>query len=258
MPEVIIKTTEQIEKIREASQLSALILYNLGKLVEPGVALEDIDEECLLQTLDAGAKPAPLNYKGFPRSVCTSVNEIVCHGIPGEYILQPGDIINIDVTCNLDGFFGDTSYTFFCGEVSQEDQKLVKDCKRSLYLGIDQVIPGGFLGDIGHAIQSFAEPLGYGVVREFTGHGTGVEFHEYPSIPHHGKKGTGLEIKSGMIFTIEPMLNLGVKEVEIDRFDTWTVRTKDRKKSAQFEHTILVTENGHEILTDLTDLWQTE
>jgi len=255
MPEVIIKNEEQIEGIKKSSKLSAQILYELGQMVAPGVSLEDIDEKCLDLTLDARAEPAPLNYRGFPRSVCTSVNEVVCHGIPDQYVLQDGDIINIDVTCRLNGYYGDTSYTFLCGEVDPDSKKLVSDCKEALYLGINEVKPTAFIGNIGYAIQTFAEKLGYGVVREYTGHGTGVEFHEYPSIPHIGQKNKGLEILENMIFTIEPMLNMGTHETCLDPFDTWTVRTKDLKRSAQFEHTLLVTKNGVEVLTDHDLLW---
>jgi methionyl aminopeptidase len=256
MHEIIVKSPDQISKIRKSARLSADILYKLGEMVKPGVTLEDIDEECLMMTLDSGASPACLGYRGFPRSVCTSVNEVVCHGIPDEYVLKNGDIINIDVACNLDGFIGDTSFTFLCGDqVDESHVLLVNRCRTALLKAIHQVRPDIHIGDIGYTIETYANKYGYGVVKEFTGHGTGIQFHEFPSIPHTGSKNRGLQLPVGAIFTIEPMLNLGSPEIEIDSMDTWTVRTKDRKVSAQFEHTILVTESGFEILSYNEDLW---
>ncbi|MDH5752152.1 MAG: type I methionyl aminopeptidase, partial [Deltaproteobacteria bacterium] len=195
-----------------------------------------------------GAVPAPLNYKGFPKSVCTSVNEVVCHGIPGDRVLKDGDIINIDVTPILNGYYGDTSRMYLVGDVSAEARKLVDVTRECLQLGIDQVRPGGFIGDIGHAIQQHAESHGYSVVRDFVGHGTGVRFHEDPQVPHFGRKGTGPQIFAGMVFTIEPMINKGGWRIRVLK-DDWTAVTQDGTLSAQWEHTILVTDNGVEILT---------
>ena len=206
-------------------------------------------------TLDLGAKPAPLNYHGFPKSVCTSVNEVVCHGIPSPYQqLQEGDIVNVDVTSIKEGYFGDASRMYFIGgpdACSEEARTLVEITKQALQVGIEQVRPGAHFGDIGAAIEEFIEATekGYGIVREYTGHGIGLQFHEPPQIVHVGRRGTGSEMKPGMTFTIEPMINIGTYRTTLSRMDGWTVRTQDGKLSAQWEHTILVTPTGYEKLT---------
>ena len=252
---VYIKSPEQIEGIRTCSQLAAKILHTLGTMVRPGVRTEEIDEACHEMTLENGAIPAPLGYRGFPRSVCVSVNEVVCHGVPGELMLKEGDLVNIDVTPILNGYYGDTNYTFFCGEVSDEDSALVDTTRQAIYRGIEQVRPGNQLSNIGFKIQKLVEKRGYSVVREYTGHGVGLEFHEQPTVLHYGKPNKGIKLMPGMVFTIEPMVNIGTWQTDLDPVDGWTVYTKDRKRSAQFEHTILVTETGAEILTYREELW---
>lgn len=252
---VYIKTEEQIEKIRQACQLAAQTLHYLGQFVRPGVKTELIHQRCYEYTLAHGARPAPLGYRGFPKSVCVSVNEVVCHGIPGDYELREGDIVNIDVTTILDGYYGDNSFTFFCGEVSEEKRRLVQTAKAALYKGIEQVFPGNAISNIGAKIQKYVEKRGYSVVREYTGHGVGLEFHEPPQVLHYGRPNRGIRLMEGMIFTIEPMVNMGEWQTELDPLDGWTVYTKDRLPSAQFEHTVLVTGDGVEILTENADLW---
>ncbi len=246
---VIIKTEEQIEGIRRSSQLTRRILDMLTERIVPGITTGDIDRWVYEMTVENGAIPAPLNYKGFPKSVCTSVNEVVCHGIPSpHHVLKEGDIINVDVTCILEGYYGDASRMYLVGEVSEEARRLVEVTRRCLYLGIEQVKPGNHVGDIGHAIQQYAEAHGYSVVRAFVGHGTGIRFHEPPNIPHVGQPGTGVELIPNMVFTIEPMINVGDYRVRtLD--DGWTAVTVDGSLSAQWEHTVRVTEDGVEILT---------
>lgn len=248
---ITIKGPVEIAAMRQACKLAARTLQLAGQMVAPGISTEDINEFVHEHTLSQGAIPAPLNYHGFPKSVCTSVNEVVCHGIPSRsHILKDGDIINIDVTTILDGFHGDTSRTYVVGAASPETRKLVDVTLECLRRGIAQVRPNGRVRDIGGAIQDYAESFGYGVVREYVGHGVGRVFHEAPQIPHYRSKGANPRLRSGMIFTIEPMINLGTYETILDSFDGWTVRTADGKLSAQFEHTILVTEEGHDVLTD--------
>lgn len=241
----------ELEKMRRAGRLAAQLLQHLKPLVKPGVSTLALDDEAERWTQAHGAKSAPLGYKGFPKSICTSVNEVVCHGIPNaKQILKEGDIINIDVTLILDGYHGDTSEMFFVGQPSPLAQKLVdvtEECRRR---GIAAVKPGARIGDIGAAIQEYAEAQGFSVVRDFVGHGISHIFHTAPEIPHYGKPGTGKRLRSGMVFTIEPMINEGTYEVEV-LADKWTAVTKDAKLSAQCEHTIAVTERGVEILTAL-------
>lgn len=247
--EVIIKTEAQIAGIRKASHLTRDILDEITPKIRPGITTEQINTWVHDLTVEAGAIPAPLNYRGFPKSVCTSINEVVCHGIPTpERVLQDGDIINIDVTSILDGYYGDSSRMFLVGEVSPEARRLVEVTRECLYRGIDQVKPGATLGDIGHAIQSHAEAHGYSVVRAFVGHGTGIRFHEPPDVYHFGEPGAGLALQKNMVFTIEPMINVGGFEVTVLE-DRWTAITSDHSLSAQWEHTIRVTEDGVEILT---------
>ena len=247
--EVIIKTEAQIEGIRKSCHLTRDILDAITDRIEPGVTTEQINRWVHEMTVANGATPAPLNYRGFPKSVCTSINEVICHGIPTpERILQSGDILNVDVTCILDGYYGDSSRMFLIGEVSEEARKLVDVTRECMLLGIDRVRPGNTLGDIGHAIQQHAEAHGYSVVRAFVGHGTGVKFHEPPDVMHYGQPGTGITLLQNMVFTIEPMINIGACQVQVLE-DGWTAITADGSLSAQWEHTVRVTQDGVEILT---------
>jgi methionyl aminopeptidase len=246
--EIIIKTEEQIDGIRRASQLTRDILDMLEERIVAGISTEDINRWVHEYTLAHGATPAPLNYRGFPKSVCTSLNQVVCHGIPDGTVLREGDILNVDVTSILDGYYGDSSRMFLIGEVSDEACRLVEVTRECLNLGIAQVKPGNTLGDIGHAIQQHAESHGYSVVRDYIGHGTGVQFHEPPDVRHFGEPGTGVRLVPGMVFTIEPMINAGGYQVKL-LGDGWTVETADGSLSAQWEHTVRVTEDGVEVLT---------
>lgn len=244
-----LKSAKAVEKMREAGRLAAATLEMIQPHVQPGVSTERLNQLCHDFLIEHKAIPAPLNYRGFPKSICTSINEVVCHGIPSEtQILADGDIINVDVTAILDGYHGDTSCMFCVGEVSKPARDLVEATKQAMYAGIRVCGVGARIGDIGHAIQSLVEPMGYSVVRDFTGHGIGRRFHEDPQILHYGKKGVGPRMREGMTFTIEPMINLGTWRVEVME-DNWTAVTLDRKLSAQFEHTILITAEGYEILT---------
>ena len=244
-----IKTPEEIDKMRIAGKLAADVLDMIGPHVVPGISTDELNQICHDFIVNVqGTIPAPLNYRGFPKSICTSVNNTVCHGIPNVKKLKNGDIINIDITIIKDEYHGDTSKMFYVGDVSQFAKRLCKITQDSLYLGIQQVKPGTTLGDIGRAIQKHAESNHYSVVREFCGHGIGKKFHEEPQVLHYGKPGEGEALKAGMTFTIEPMINQGKRHTKILK-DGWTAVTKDRSLSAQWEHTILVTDNGHEILT---------
>ncbi len=246
---VIIKSPEEIEKMRVAGRMASEVLLMIAEHVKPGVTTGKLDTIChdyIVNVLQA--VPAPLNYRGFPKSICTSVNHQVCHGIPGSKRLKSGDILNIDVTIIKDGFHGDTSQMFFIGQPSVLAKRLVETTYAALRIGIDQVRPGARLGDIGHAIQTYAEHHRCSVVREYCGHGIGREFHEDPQVLHYGQPGTGLELQPGMTFTIEPMLNAGKRHVKV-LADGWTVVTKDHSLSAQWEHTVLVTDHGRELLT---------
>ncbi|MDD0853513.1 type I methionyl aminopeptidase [Halobacteriovorax sp. GB3] len=246
---ISIKSKREIELMRETSRLAASTLEYIEPFVKPGVTTEELNQLCHDYILKHGAYPSPLNYHGFPKSVCTSRNDVICHGIPNQKeVLQDGDILNIDVTTYLNKFHGDTNKTFLVGNVSDEVKKLVDVTYQCMREGINQVRPGAHIGDIGAIIQEIAHDQGYTVVEDYCGHGIGREFHEEPQVVHVGKRGTGPEIKPGMTFTIEPMINLGVKQSKVLK-DGWTVLTRDGKWSAQFEHTILVTEDGHEILT---------
>ena len=253
---VRLRTRDEIEKMRTAGRLAAQVLEMIGEYVNPGVTTEQLDKRCHdFIVNDLACIPAPLNYSNapgqppFPKSICTSVNHVVCHGIPTERkTLKLGDVVNIDVTVIKDGFHGDTSKMYFVGQPSVLAQRLVKVTQECLYLGIQQVHPGAHLGNIGHAIQQHAEANRFTVVREFCGHGIGDRFHDEPQILHYGRPGVGLEIQSGMTFTIEPMINMGSKYCKVLK-DGWTVITRDKKWSAQFEHTILVTKDWSEILT---------
>jgi len=234
--------------MRVVGQMAADTLLAVGEMIKPGITTEDINQFVHDDTVRRGGWPAPLNYHGFPKSVCTSVNEVVCHGIPGKRVLEPGDIINVDVTTIYKGFFGDTSATFYIGKPSPEAKHVTEVSRRSLELAIAEVREGARLGDIGAAIQAFAEGEGCSVVRAFVGHGIGRQFHEAPQVSHVGKRGQGMRLRAGMCFTIEPMINIGGHEVEV-LADKWTAITADRSLSAQFEHTIVVTKTSCEILT---------
>ena len=246
---VSIKTPQEIEKMRVAGRLAAEVLEMIVPHVKVGVTTAELDRICHDYIVNKQqAIPAPLDYHGFPSSICTSVNHVICHGIPSEKRLKEGDIINLDITVIKDGYHGDTSKMFFIGTPSIQAQRLSKVAYECMRLGIKQVRPGAQLGDIGHAIQQYAEAQDYSVVREYCGHGIGLKFHEEPQVLHYGQAGTGLLLEPGMIFTIEPMINAGKRHVKLMK-DGWTVITKDRSLSAQWEHTILVTEDGYEVLT---------
>jgi methionyl aminopeptidase len=246
---ITLLSSREIDKMRRVGKLAAQLLDHLEPMVKPGVSTLDINDEAERWTKAHGAKSAPLGYMGFPKSICTSINEVVCHGIPhAKQILRSGDIINIDVTLIIEGYHGDTSRMYFVGEPSPLAQRLVEVTEKCRQLGIEQVRPGGRIGDIGAAIQEYAESQGFSVVRDFVGHGIGNIFHTAPQIPHYGDWGTGKKMRPGMVFTIEPMINEGTYEVEVLK-DKWTAVTKDRKLSAQVEHTIAVTKDGYEILT---------
>jgi methionyl aminopeptidase len=250
---ISIKSSREIELMRATCKLASQTLEYIEPFVKPGVSTEEINALCHEFILKNGAYPSPLNYHGFPKSVCTSLNEVICHGIPSKTdILKNGDILNIDVTTYLNKFHGDTNKTFLVGEVSEEVIKLVDVTYLCLREGIKVVRPGGHIGDIGAVIQEIAHSHGYSVVEDYCGHGIGREFHEAPQVVHVGVKGTGPEMKPGMTFTIEPMINLGTKEGKVLK-DGWTVVTRDKKWSAQFEHTILVTPDGFDILTLRSD-----
>ncbi len=246
----LIKTPEQIEGIRRSGEINTGVLDLVQKEIKSGISTAEIDKLVYDYTVSHGAIPAPLNYEGFPKSVCTSVNEVVCHGIPSqEEILEEGDIINVDVSTILDGYFSDASRMFVIGKTSPEKEKLVRVAKECLEIGMQAAKPFGFVGDIGHAIQKHAEKNGFSVVRDLCGHGVGLEFHEEPDVEHFGRKGTGMLLVPGMVFTIEPMINAGTYKVFVDEEDGWTVVTEDELPSAQWEHTFLMTESGLEILT---------
>ena len=249
---IIIKTPEQIEGIRKSSQLAAETLDYAAQFVKAGVHTEFIDQKIEEFIVEHNAVPATKGYNGFPKSSCISPNEIVCHGIPSQNtILKESDILNIDITTILDGYYGDTSRMFTVGEISPQAEKLIEVTKHCLDLGIQQVKPGNQFGNIGFVISRYAKAKGFSVVWEFCGHGVGLKFHEEPQVDHTSRRNKGPKMKPGMIFTIEPMINQGRSTTSIDQSDGWTARTVDNKLSAQFEHTVLVTETGFEVLTDI-------
>ena len=243
-----LKENKDVEAIRKAGRLALDTLDLVEEHIRPGLVTEEINTLVHEYTIRHGATPAPLNYRGFPKSVCVSVNEVICHGIPGDSVLKDGDIVNVDVTPILNGYYADTSKTFFVGKPGADARKLVQVTRESLKRAMAMVRPGNKVGDIGWVIQEYAEGQGCSVVREFVGHGVGFDFHEAPQIPHYGQKGRGVVLVPGMVFTIEPMINLGKKDLHI-LSDNWTAVTNDRSLSAQFEQTILVTDNGFESLT---------
>ena len=246
---VTIKTPEEQEKMRVAGRLAADVLDMIGEHVVPGVTTDELNTVChryITETLEA--VPAPLNYKGFPKSICTSVNHVVCHGIPGDRKLKAGDAVNIDVTVIKDGYHGDTSRMYFVGKPGVQAERLATVAYEAMWLGIGQLAPGKHLGDVGRAIQTHVEGSRFSVVREYCGHGIGRVFHEDPQVLHYGKAGSGLELKAGMTITVEPMVNAGKRHVRLLP-DGWTVVTRDHSLSAQWEHTVLITDTGYEVLT---------
>ena len=253
MKKIIIKTPEQIEGIRRSSKLAGQTLEYIAEFVKEGVSTEYLNEKIDAYIRQHGAIPATLGYSGYPKSCCISVNEVVCHGIPCESnILKDGDILNIDVTTILNGFYGDTSKMFTIGEVSSRALELIEVTKHGMNLGIQQVKPGNQFGNIGFAISKYVKSKGFSVVYEYCGHGVGIDFHEEPQVDHTSRRNTGSFMQPGMTFTIEPMINEGRPGTIVDKADKWTARTVDKKLSAQFEHTILITETGYEVLTDVT------
>jgi methionyl aminopeptidase len=246
---VTIKTPEEQDKMRTAGRLASAVLDMIAPHVRSGITTGELDRICHEYLVDElKAVPAPLNYRGFPKSICTSVNHVVCHGIPGDRKLRDGDIVNVDITVIKDGFHGDTSRMFTVGEAPVVARRLIAVCHEAMWAGIRQIRPGATLGDIGHAVQVHAEAERFSIVREYCGHGIGRIFHEDPQVLHYGSPGTGLALKAGMTFTVEPMVNVGKRNVRL-LADGWTVVTKDHSLSAQWEHTVLVTEQGFEVLT---------
>jgi methionyl aminopeptidase len=246
---VTIKTAAEQDKMRVAGRLAADVLDMIGPYVVPGVTTDELDRICHRYIVEEqDAVPAPLNYRGFPKSICTSVNHVVCHGIPGDRVLKQGDALNIDITVIKDGFHGDSSRMFFVGKPPVLAERLAKVCYEGMWLGIEQIRDGTRLGDIGSAVQTYVEKERFSIVREYCGHGIGREFHEDPQVLHYGEAGTGFELKAGMTITVEPMVNAGKRHVKLLN-DGWTVVTKDHSLSAQWEHTVLVTESGYEVLT---------
>ncbi|MDY6905555.1 MAG: type I methionyl aminopeptidase [Thermodesulfobacteriota bacterium] len=243
-----VKTAADVAGIRAAGRLAIELLDMAEEMIQPGIATDAINMTLHDYTVKNNAVPAPLNYRGFPKSVCISINEEICHGIPGGRVIQDGDIVNVDVTPILDGYYADANKTFFAGMPGEDARKIVKVTRGSLRAAIEMVAPGSTLGDIGWAIQNYVEPRGCSVVREFVGHGVGFDFHEQPQVPHYGERGKGIKLIPGMVFTIEPMINLGAKEMRI-LDDGWTAVTRDGSLSAQFEQTLLVTGEGCESLT---------
>ncbi len=248
---IVLKTPEEIEEMRIAGQLAAEVLRMIKPHVQPGITTGELDDICHQYiTQEQDAIPAPLNYRGFPKSICTSVNHVICHGIPGEKVLKDGDIVNIDITVIKNGWHGDTSKMFHVGTPTIRGKRISEIAYESMVRGIEMVQPGVYLGDIGHAIQTYAQGEGCSVVREYCGHGIGRVFHEEPQVLHYGKPGQGALLVPGMVFTIEPMINLGKRDTKLLP-DGWTVITRDRSLSAQWEHTIAVTEDGFDVLTRL-------
>ena len=240
---------EDFAAMRKAGELSASILDDMVEFVQVGVTTDEINDYVHKRIIDAGAIPAPLGYRGFPKSVCTSVNHVVCHGIPDARKLMNGDIVNIDVTSLVEGWHGDTSRTYWVGDVSTKAKRLTEVTYAAMMKGIEIVRPGITTGDIGHAVQTYAESFGYSIVREYCGHGLGRVFHDAPNIMHFGKPGEGVRIEEGMFFTVEPMVNIGKPGTLLSKHDGWTVTTRDKSLSAQFEHSIGVTATGFEIFT---------
>ncbi len=249
MTKITIHTKDDFEKMRRAGHLAAEVLDYITDYVKVGVATNHLNDLCHDFIIKNNAIPAPLNYRGFPKSICTSVNHVICHGIPNDRPLKSGDIVNIDVTVILDGWHGDTSRMYYVGEVAIKPKRLVQVTYECMMIGIEMVRPGVRLGDIGYAVQQHAEKHNYSVVRDYTGHGIGRVFHADPNILHYGKPATGVALQEGMFFTIEPMINAGHYDTNLSSIDGWTVTTRDKSLSAQFEHTIGVTKDSYEIFT---------
>jgi methionyl aminopeptidase len=246
---ITIHSANDFESMRKAGKLAAEVLDYIADFVKAGVTTNELNDLCHNMIVERGAIPAPLNYRGYPKSICTSVNHVVCHGIPNDRALRDGDTLNIDVTVILDGWYGDTSRMYWVGEPSIKAKRLTSVTYQAMMLGIEQVKPGATLGDIGHAIQKFVEDHSYSVVRDYCGHGIGRIFHTDPNVLHYGKPGEGLVLQEGMFFTVEPMVNAGKHTTKLNANDGWTVTTRDLSLSAQFEHTVLVTPTGYEVLT---------
>ena len=246
---ITIHSPKDFDKMRSAGKLAAEILDYITDFIEIGITTDYLNTLCHNKIIENRAIPAPLNYKGFPKSICTSINHVICHGIPSDKKLKDGDILNIDVTVIVDGWHGDTSRMYYVGKPSVKAQRLCQTTYQAMMLGIEQVKPGNKLGDIGFAIQSYVEKEGFSVVRDYCGHGIGKVFHTEPNVLHYGKKDTGIVLEEGMFFTVEPMVNVGGYETILSKHDNWTVTTRDKSLSAQFEHTIGVTKTGYEIFT---------
>ena len=247
---IILKSRREIEAIRRSGRLAREVLEKLGKMIRPGITTLKLDQEAHKMITSRGAYPSPLNYHGFPKSICTSINQVVCHGIPDKTALKEGDIINVDITARLDGYHGDCSRTFMVGQVSEEAKRLVNVTEACLMRGIEAVRPGMEVNEIGRAIQELADEHGYGVVKDFCGHGIGRNFHEEPAVLHYRAKGKSEPMRPGMVFTIEPMINIGTFKIKV-LSDGWTAVTQDGTLSAQFEHTVAVTREGCDVLTAL-------
>lgn len=248
---IVIKTKEEIELMRQAGIILASIHQKIATMIQPGVTTWEIDQFVERYLKEHGAKPEQKGYHGYPYATCASVNEVICHGFPSKKELKDGDIVTIDMVVNLNGWLADSAWSYGVGQISEEADRLLTTTKESLYLGIEQAVVGNRIGDISHAIQKFAEERGFSVVRDFTGHGIGQSMHEDPYVPHYGPAGKGVRLKEGMVLTIEPMLNVGTYHAVVDEEDGWTARTRDGKLSAQYEHTLAITADGPQILTQL-------
>ncbi|WPS87584.1 type I methionyl aminopeptidase [Brevibacillus halotolerans] len=248
---IVIKTKEEIELMRQAGIILASIHQKIATMIQPGITTWEIDQFVERYLKEHGAKPEQKGYHGYPYATCASVNDVICHGFPSKKELKNGDIVTIDMVVNLNGWLADSAWSYGVGQISEEADRLLTTTKEALYLGIEQAVVGNRIGDISHAIQTFAEERGYSVVRDFTGHGIGQKMHEDPYVPHFGPAGKGVRLKEGMVLTIEPMLNVGTYHAVVDEEDGWTARTRDGKLSAQYEHTLAITADGPQILTQL-------
>ncbi|ATO49130.1 MULTISPECIES: type I methionyl aminopeptidase [Brevibacillus] len=248
---IVIKTKEEIELMRQAGIILASIHQKIATMIQPGITTWEIDQFVERYLKEHGATPEQKGYHGYPYATCASVNDVICHGFPTKKELKDGDIVTIDMVVNLNGWLADSAWSYGVGQISEEADRLLTTTKESLYLGIEQAVVGNRIGDISHAIQKFAEERGFSVVRDFTGHGIGKKMHEDPYVPHYGPAGKGVRLKEGMVLTIEPMLNVGTYHAVVDEEDGWTARTRDGKLSAQYEHTLAITADGPQILTQL-------
>ncbi|WP_068794010.1 type I methionyl aminopeptidase [Brevibacillus laterosporus] len=248
---IVIKTKEEIELMRQAGIILASIHQKIATMIQPGITTWEIDQFVERYLKEHGAKPEQKGYHGYPYATCASINDVICHGFPSKKELKNGDIVTIDMVVNLNGWLADSAWSYGVGQISEEADRLLTTTKEALYLGIEQAVVGNRIGDISHAIQTFSEERGYSVVRDFTGHGIGQKMHEDPYVPHFGPAGKGVRLKEGMVLTIEPMLNVGTYHAVVDEEDGWTARTRDGKLSAQYEHTLAITADGPQILTQL-------